>query len=417
MAKLSVNSFFTGIGGFDLGFERQGFKITYQCEINQFCQSVLKKHWPRTICDYDILSVDPGSLPEAKIWCAGFPCQDVSVARGSMGRQGLKGKNSGLFYDFLQLIEKRMPDVVLLENVLGLLSSHNGNDFRIILDSFNNLGYGVSWRVFNSKFFGVPQSRQRVYICAWKNNVNKAAYVLHEFNGSEKTGSPRSEFVTPHKNDIAGFTVPSLAYCLAATSGRHTGTDWSRTYICYDEAVRRLIPSEAEALQGFPKNWTSPETFSKTNILDYDSLRYHAIGNAVSVPVIEWIATRIKKAFQMTMEDDLDTTLANYKDFTKKGIRCQDISNSDNEHLKWRTGGISAKNQAFDCKVYDAPSNKVTTNLISIISTENIDSKYFLSPVAARGILRRVESQNRELFQPLQNSLERLSNLALAKAI
>ena len=100
-----MNSFFAGIGGFDLGFERAGATVTYQCEINNFCISILKRHWPDVSRGYDICEVDAEKIPKADIWCGGFPCQDVSVARGSP-RSGLNGGRSGLFFRFAELIRE-----------------------------------------------------------------------------------------------------------------------------------------------------------------------------------------------------------------------------------------------------------------------------------------------------------------------
>jgi DNA (cytosine-5)-methyltransferase 1 len=90
--------------------------------------------------------------------------------------------------------------------------------------------------------------------------------------------------------------VKKLAHCLYACSARHTGTDWSRNYAIYpDGRVRRFVPVECERLQGFPDGWTIPPDDSKfRNTDDLDSMRYHALGNAVTVPVAEWLASRIK---------------------------------------------------------------------------------------------------------------------------
>ena len=89
--------------------------------------------------------------------------------------------------------------------------------------------------------------------------------------------------------------VPKLAFCLAATSGRHTGTDWSRTYVAYKDSARRLTPEECEGLQGFPPGWTIPYNV-KGSEEDLDSLRYKALGNAVSVPVAEWLGNRLAES-------------------------------------------------------------------------------------------------------------------------
>ena len=106
-AKYKVNSFFAGIGGFDLGFENQGFQTEYLCEINPFCNEVLSFHWPNVKKGTDICAIDESSIPVADVWCGGFPCQDVSVARGASQRLGLDGTRSGLFFRYAELIEKK----------------------------------------------------------------------------------------------------------------------------------------------------------------------------------------------------------------------------------------------------------------------------------------------------------------------
>jgi len=421
LKAIRVNSFFTGIGGFDLGFEKAGFEVNLQCEINEFCIKILEDRYPNVKRFPDVKSIKIEDIPDADIWCAGFPCQDVSVARGSMGRDGLKGKNSGLFYDFLNLISQKKPEMVLIENVTGLLNSHNGNDFKIVIQSLTSLGYGVSWRVLNTKYFGTPQSRPRVYISAWLNNLEKAVYSLHEFVRSVKVSNQRIDFLSAQKNNSLGITVPKTAYCLAASSGRHTGTDWSRTYVSYYNKVRRLTPDESEGLQGFPKGWTIPINVKEMKkISDIDTLRYHAIGNAVSVPVIVWIACRIKEIKgKKTLNKGVQKILKKFPDFSQPDIRTQFFSTLNSETLfkdeepkkiKWNNGGLAFVDEVIDANIYNCPSYAIDSNLIDIIEEDVKDSKYFLSPSAARGIIRRVESQNRKLFTPLMNALIKLAN-------
>jgi DNA (cytosine-5)-methyltransferase 1 len=297
--RLRIASFFAGIGGFDLGFENAGMETVWQCEKKEFCLDILEKHWPDVPRAEDITEVDADDIPEAEIWVGGFPCQDVSLAR--MGpRSGLRGKQSGLFYDFAKLIEARRPEVVVLENVAALLSSHDGRDFAIILRTLADIGYGVAWRVLDSRYFGVPQSRSRVFIVGSLRGADAAGSILFESErgdrDSEKSGSVGEKSVSPFAvsvgNSQQGF-VKKLAHCLYAESARHTGTDWSRNYVSYPEGkVRRLTPLETERLQGFPDHWTMPVR-EISNINTLDSARYHACGNAVSVPVVEWIGRRI----------------------------------------------------------------------------------------------------------------------------
>lgn len=297
--KIRVASFFAGIGGFDLGFERAGMETVWQCEKKEFCLDILEKHWPDVSRAEDIQGVKADDIPKAEIWAGGFPCQDVSLAR--MGpRSGLRGKQSGLFYDFAELIKERRPQVVVLENVAALLSSHEGRDFAVILRTLADIGYGVAWRVLDSRHFGIPQSRTRVFIVGSLGGPEAAAKVLFEpecgDRDSEKSRPNGEKPVSPFAISVGdakrGF-VKKLAHCLYAESARHTGTDWSRNYVSYPEGqVRRLTPLETERLQGFPDGWTLP-THEMSSEDTLDSARYHACGNAVSVPVAEWLGKRI----------------------------------------------------------------------------------------------------------------------------
>lgn len=300
----SAASFFTGIGGFDIGFESAGFAISMQCEVEPFCQSLLRKHWPNVPLHPDITEIKNDDIPKSDVWIGGFPCQDLSLAR--MGkRAGLRGSKSGLFYEFARLVGDGKPRVILLENVAGLLSSHGGKDFGIVLSTLAELGYSVGWRTFNSKHFGVPQSRQRVYIVGCRGDGRGPGEILFESECS-KGNHPKGR--TDGKESAASFqdvigdpsgegpVIQALAYCLYATSARHTGTDWSRNYVCYPKIgkVRRLIPAECEGVMAFPRGWTIP-THTTMSADDLDSARYHALGNAVTPPVAEWLALRIRQ--------------------------------------------------------------------------------------------------------------------------
>jgi DNA (cytosine-5)-methyltransferase 1 len=122
-----------------------------------------------------------------------------------------------------------MPEVVIIENVAGLFTSNKGRDFGVILQTLSSLGYSVAWRLLNSRYFGVPQSRTRVYLCCWKNNPLKSLNVMFDQQGAIKPKNERLDFITEESKSNEYPKVPKVAYCLAASSGRHTGTDWSRT--------------------------------------------------------------------------------------------------------------------------------------------------------------------------------------------
>ena len=296
-------SLFSGIGGFELGFEEAGFRTVFQCEIDDFCRTILKKHWPAVPKTEDIRLLLGADIPLADVWTAGFPCQDVSLAR--MGpRAGINGRQSALFFEFARLVGEGRPRVFVLENVSGLLSSHGGRDFGIVLSTLAELGYALEWRVLNSRYFGVSQSRPRIYIVGVDRDRRGPAAILFEPERRSrhvKTGRPLgSHTLSPFKEVLGhpsekGPVTPAIAYCLYAESARHTGTDWSRNYVSYPSRglVRRLTPREAEGVMAFPEDWTMPDDTRSTS-QDLDTPRYHALGNAVTPPVACWLAKRIK---------------------------------------------------------------------------------------------------------------------------
>lgn len=207
-----------------------------------------------------------------------------------------------MFHEFVRLVRGRGPRVLVLENVHGLLSSHGGRDFAIILKALDELGYGVAWRVLNSKDFGVPQQRRRVYIVALHRSWGSPGEVLFEPECGDwdtKKGRPNGKkspslFQTIIGNPRQGPLVKSIAHCIYAESARHTGTDWSRNYVWYpDGRVRRFTPVEVERVQGFPDNWTLPLELEESHVKRIDSLRYHAVGNAVTPQVAEWVGRRL----------------------------------------------------------------------------------------------------------------------------
>lgn len=167
--------FFAGIGGIRLGLEQAGHKCVGFCEFDKYARTAYKAmydtegEWEsrdvRTVRTYDI--------PDADLWCFGFPCQDISVAGKQKGLQ--EGERSGLFYEIMRLLAGRRqedrPRWLLVENVKNLLSIGNGFDFARLLLEVGGYGYSLQWDTLNSKDYGVPQNRERVFIVCYLGNI------------------------------------------------------------------------------------------------------------------------------------------------------------------------------------------------------------------------------------------------------
>ncbi|MCE8518449.1 DNA (cytosine-5-)-methyltransferase [Ruegeria pomeroyi] len=418
LGRPRVASLFSGIGGFDRAFELAGARVDYQCELDEYCRAVLQRHWPGLLVSSDIRQVMPSSLPFADVWAAGFPCQDVSLARGNHGRTGLRGNHTSLFYELIRLAKAKEPEVIVLENVVGLLNSHKGRDFAIILDELMRLDYAVSWRVLNARYFGVPQSRMRVFLVAWKSNSSKSLLSVFEERRSSRTSGGRNDFLIPSVHEATGAIVPQTAYCLAATSGRHTGNDWSRSYVSYENRLRRPTPTESERLQGFDTDWSIPSDEFRIPARGLDSERYRAIGNAVAIPVVRWIAENVVAQIKAPASNKLGAELSplteSLPDFRSSAEPVsiakllQASEDQPNFTYRWKSGGTAWKGHVFEASPTQAPSKIRPSKFVDVLDMEIPDEKYFISANAAAGMLRRADKMGRKFFPPMRTALERL---------
>jgi DNA (cytosine-5)-methyltransferase 1 len=153
---------FCGIGGFRLGLERSGWKCVWANDIDKYACQVYRRNFGNgELVEGDIRSVDADAIPDHTLLTAGFPCQSFSLAGK---RKGFEDARGTLFYDIARVASAKRPPLLLLENVKGLLSNDGGRTFARILQTLDGLGYDVEWQVLNSKHFGVPQNRERVFI-------------------------------------------------------------------------------------------------------------------------------------------------------------------------------------------------------------------------------------------------------------
>jgi len=153
---------FSGIGGFRLGLERVGFKCVWSCDNDVYANRIYAKNFgTENHHAGDVRRVDAKGIPDHNLLCAGFPCQAFSIAGKQKGFEDTRGT---LFFEICRIAEAKKPPLLLLENVKGLLSHDKGFTFQVILESLEELGYWVEWQVLNSRHFGVPQNRERVFI-------------------------------------------------------------------------------------------------------------------------------------------------------------------------------------------------------------------------------------------------------------
>ncbi len=312
-----VASFFAGVGGIDLAFEQAGFKIIYANEIDKHAAKTYELNFNLKVDVQDIKNVNIDDLPKFNILVAGFPCQAFSIAGYRKGFYDEKGRGN-LFFDIINILERKYIDVVFLENVKNLVSHDNGNTFKVIIKELERLDYYVKYKVLNSMEYGnIPQNRERIYIVAFKN---KKSYDKFEF--------PEKINLTNHLSNVIDYdnTIDSKYYytkekCsfyneLSNSIKKHdTVYQWRRIYVrenqnnvcptltanmgmgghnvpiiyTNNKCYRKLTPKECFNLQGYPSNYKLPKDIT-------DSHLYKQAGNSVVVPVVKRIADNIASA-------------------------------------------------------------------------------------------------------------------------
>lgn len=245
------------------------------CEIDKYAIKTYEHHFPDHRNYGDITKIDAAALPDFDLLVGGFPCQAFSVAGK---RAGFLDKTRGtLFFDLCRILDAKRPRHFVFENVKGLLSHDKGQTFDTIIATLDDLGYDLQWQVLNSKDFGVPQNRERVFIVG------------------HLRGEPRPEVFpicsavredTRPDREPAGINNPSRGYEKRSDgigSCVRAGESGTKNIIHDGLSVRKLTPTECERLQGFPDAWT----------LGSDTQRYKQCGNAVTVNVVQKVMQKL----------------------------------------------------------------------------------------------------------------------------
>lgn len=258
-------SMFSGIGGFELGIGDAGECIGYS-EIDKYAIETYEKNFGKETKNYgDATTINTAELPDFDCLVGGFPCQAFSVAGKRLGFNDTRGT---LFFDIARILRDKRPRYFVLENVKGLLSHDSGKTFQTILKVLTDTGYNVSWSVHNSKNYGVPQNRERIFII-----------------GSLR-GERRPQ-VFPITED-GEVSIKRQGQVSPTITQRYYKQGQSDPYIFNDSSpsIRKLTPTECERLQGFPDNWT----------IGSDTQRYKQCGNAVTVNVVEEVFKQLKES-------------------------------------------------------------------------------------------------------------------------
>lgn len=286
---MKFGSLFAGIGGFDLGFERAGMSCAWQVEIDKHCQRVLELHWPNVKRYQDITQCVAVEMDPVDVLCGGFPCQGLSNANTK--REGLHDERSGLFWHVVRLAAEIRPAWLVLENVLGLFSSADGLDMLAVVNALDEVGYGISWRVLDAQYFGVPQQRRRVFIVGRAGRACPPE-ILCDSEGRERDSAAGKKTWSVVARSINGkprngSDLGTDNYVLAPTIQRNGTNSPNRN--TRTDAKRFLIPSATDPV-GIR---TVPRVSGRLDDSVSDTQRYKMLGNAVPPPMTEWIGRKI----------------------------------------------------------------------------------------------------------------------------
>lgn len=320
---------FAGIGGIRLGFDQafgNDIKTVFISELDRYAQKTYKDNFNDFVeISGDINNISETDIPGFDICLAGFPCQAFSLAGQRKGfEDDYQGMSRGtLFFEVVRICKHHRPKVIFCENVKGLTVHDKGNTFKVITRTLEQLGYNVYHKILNSKNFGVPQNRERIYIVAFRNDINSS-----KFEFPVPTGSSKSIKDIMEENLVSVKYYLSTAYMqtLRDHKARHAAKGNGFGYEIRDiggiagtivcggmgrernliidkrledftpithikgevnrEGIRKMTPREWARLQGFPDSF-------KLNLADVHL--YKQMGNSVTVPVIKEIAKKIKE--------------------------------------------------------------------------------------------------------------------------
>jgi DNA (cytosine-5)-methyltransferase 1 len=292
----TVAGIFAGIGGLERGLARAGHAAALLCENDPGAMAVLRRRFPDVPLHDDVVTLR--ELPQrTTLVVAGFPCQDLSQAGKTAG---IAGSRSGLVGEVFRLIQRHRTPWVLLENVPFMLQLSAGRAMDVIATSFEEMGYKWAYRVVDTRAFGLPQRRRRVFFLASREGDPRTVLFADECGPVEE----RADF----RNVPCGFYwtegVRGLGWAVDAIptlkGGSTVGIPSAPAILFPDSSVGMPSINDAERLQGFPANWTQP-----AEAVARRGARWKLVGNAVTVQAAAWLGSRMVRPGALL---DFDTT-------------------------------------------------------------------------------------------------------------
>lgn len=301
---MNVISLFAGIGGLDSGFIQNGFDVVWANDFDKYAVQTYEANYKNPIVLGDLNQINLDSIPNADVIIGGFPCQPFSMMGEMKGFEDTRGT---LFFRIVEIIKNQIsrgnkPKALVLENVRNLKLHDNGNTFRVIKKTLEDLEYTVYDKILNSADYGIPQTRNRTFIVCFANPNTEFQYPerqeLHltlqdllEHNVPDKYYLSERILPTILSNGTGGYKGKSeidlkIARPLCATMAKmHRACQ--DNYVTQNSKVRRLTPRECARLQGFSDDFIIPVS---------DTQAYKQFGNAVTVNVSKALASRVKEA-------------------------------------------------------------------------------------------------------------------------
>ena len=283
-SSMVVCGLYAGIGGFELGFQRSGHQTLLMSEVDSDARRVIRHRFGDVTLDTDVVKL--AALPgQTEVVTAGFPCQDLSMAGL---KQGLEGEKSQVVEALFRLLEARRVPWVVVENVYFMLHLARGAAMAYVLSRLERLGYRWASRVVDSRAFGLPQRRRRVYIVATLDGDPRDVLLADDTEDRPwpplDLGRPIGFYWTEGRSGhgLTSDAVPPLK------AGSGVGIPSPPAVLLPNGRVVTPSIEAVERFQGFPPQWTSALRTGKKG-----RSRWRLVGNAVSVPVAEWIGGRL----------------------------------------------------------------------------------------------------------------------------